>query len=277
MNARVAESLAMENRLRRALEEGRLALHYQPKIDVRTGAIAGLEALIRWTDPELGAVPPSKFVGLLEETGMILAAGRWALRQAAADIRHWQSLGIAVPRIAVNVSAIQLRQKDFVDSVLEAISPGGETRGGGAPLIDLEITESVLMDDIEESTRKLQTLRRAGVEVSVDDFGTGYCSLSYLARLPVDTLKIDRSFVVRMRDAGYPRNIVAMIVSLAHTLGLKVIAEGVEDTEQLHLLKELGCDQIQGYYASAPVPAQQIEQFLRPDADNGLRRRIASA
>jgi len=273
MNARVAESLAMENRLRRALEEGRLALHYQPKIDVKSAGVAGLEALIRWTDPELGSVPPAKFVGLLEETGMILAAGRWALRQAAADSRHWQSLGLEVPRIAVNVSAIQLRQKDFVDSVLEAISEFGGTR----PLLDLEITESVLVDDIEESTRKLQTLRRAGIEVSVDDFGTGYCSLSYLARLPVDILKIDRSFVVRMRDAGYPRNIVAMIVSLAHTLGLKVIAEGVEDTEQVHLLKELGCDQIQGYYVSAPVPAAQVQELLRPEADIKLRRRIAAA
>ena len=273
MNARVAESLDMENRLRRALEEGRLGLHYQPKIDVKTGAIAGLEALIRWTDPELGSVPPSRFVGLLEETGMILAAGRWALRQAAADIRHWQSLGMEVPRIAVNVSAIQLRQQDFVDSVLEALREMDE----GKPLLDLEITESVLVDDIEASTRKLQTLRRAGVEVSVDDFGTGYCSLSYLARLPVDTLKIDRSFVVRMRDAGYPRNIVAMIVSLAHTLGLKVIAEGVEDDAQVHLLKELGCDQIQGYYISVPVPAQQIESLLRPGAEHQLRRRIAAA
>ena len=240
---------------------------------MKTGAVAGLEALIRWTDPELGSVPPSRFVGLLEETGMILAAGRWALRQAAADIRHWQALGIVVPRIAVNVSAIQLRQQDFVDSVLEAIAEMGEAQ----PLLDLEITESVLVDDIEASTRKLQTLRRAGVEVSVDDFGTGYCSLSYLARLPVDTLKIDRSFVVRMRDAGYPRNIVAMIVSLAHTLGLKVIAEGVEDTEQVHLLKGLGCDQIQGYYVSAPVPAPQIEELLRSDASKSLRLRIAAA
>ena len=159
MNARVAESLDMENRLRRALEEGRLGLHYQPKIDVKTGAIAGLEALIRWTDPELGSVPPSRFVGLMEETGMILAAGRWALRQAAADIRHWQSLGMEVPRIAVNVSAIQLRQHDFVDSVLEALREMDE----GRPLLDLEITESVLVDDIEASTRKLQTLRRAGI------------------------------------------------------------------------------------------------------------------
>ncbi|HET7669430.1 MAG TPA: EAL domain-containing protein, partial [Burkholderiales bacterium] len=274
MNARVAESLAMENRLRRALEEGRLGLHYQPKIDIKTGAVAGLEALIRWHDPELGAVPPAKFVGLLEETGMILAAGRWALRQAVQDIRHWQSLGINVPRVAVNVSAIQLRQRDFVDSVLEAIAGRGESEG--EPLIDVEITESVLVDDIEESTRKLQTLRRAGIEVSVDDFGTGYCSLSYLARLPVDTLKIDRSFVVRMGEAGYPRNIVAMIVSLAHTLGLKVIAEGVEDDGQVRLLRELGCDQIQGYYVSRPLPAADIEELLGPEAERGLRGRIAA-
>lgn len=271
MNARVAESLAMENRLRRALEDGQLSLHYQPKIDVKSGAIAGLEALIRWTDPELGSVPPAKFVTLMEETGMILAAGRWALRRAARDIRHWRSLGIAVPRVSVNVSAIQLRQKDFVESVLQALGPGER------PLLDLEITESVLVEDIEESTRKLQTLRRSGIEISVDDFGTGYCSLSYLARLPVDTLKIDRSFVVRMRDAGYPRNIVAMIVSLAHALGLKVIAEGVEEDAQVHLLKELGCDQIQGFYASRPVPADAVEGLLRVGTDSGLQQRIAAA
>jgi len=259
MNARVAESLALEHRLRHAIQDGRLALHYQPKLDVRTGELAGLEALIRWQDPELGAVPPAKFVSVMEETGMILVAGRWALGRAVEDILRWQAMGLAVPRTSVNVSAIQLRQKDFVDSVLEAISGFGRAR----PLLDVEITESVLVDDIEETTRKLQTLRRAGVEISVDDFGTGYCSLSYLARLPVDVLKIDRSFVVRMRDAGYPRNIVAMIVSLAHTLGLKVIAEGVEDNEQVRLLKDLGCDQIQGYLVSRPVPPQEVEALLR--------------
>jgi len=178
-----------------------------------------------------------------------------------------------VPRISVNVSAIQLRQKDFVDSVLQAIAGLGR----GRPLLDLEITESVLVDDIEESTRKLQTLRRAGVEVSVDDFGTGYCSLGYLARLPVDTLKIDRSFVVRMGEAGTPRNIVAMIVSLAHTLGLKVIAEGVEHDAQVRLLRSLGCDQIQGFYVSQPVPADKVESLLGPGAQDSLQRRMAAA
>jgi diguanylate cyclase (GGDEF)-like protein len=273
MNARVAESLDMENRLRRALADGTLALHYQPKIDVGTGAVAGLEALIRWNDPELGSVPPSRFVSLLEETGMILAAGRWALRKAVEDIRRWQGLGLQVPRMSVNVSALQLRQKDFVDSVLDAISEFE----GVAPLIDIEITESVLVDDIDESTRKLQALRRAGVEVSVDDFGTGFCSLSYLARLPVDTLKIDRSFVVRMRDAGYPRNIVAMIVSLAHTLGLKVVAEGVEEDEQVRLLRELGCDQIQGYYVSRPVPAEGVDAMLAVEMRKSMQQRLNAA
>jgi diguanylate cyclase (GGDEF)-like protein len=258
MNNRVAETLALENRLRLALDDGRLTLHYQPKIDMRTSELTGLEALIRWDDPELGFVPPSRFVALMEETGMILAAGRWALGRAVEDIRRWQALGLVVPRTAVNVSALQLRQGDFVDSVLQAIS------GFGAhPILDLEITESVLLDDIDDSTKKLQILRRAGVEVSVDDFGTGYSSLNYLARLPVDTLKIDRSFVIRLRDAGYPRNIVAMIVSLAHTLGLKVIAEGVEESEQMHLLRELGCDQIQGFLISRPLPANEIDSLLR--------------
>lgn len=262
MNARLGNSLALENRLRLALEGGRLTLHYQPKIDMRTSELAGLEALIRWNDPELGFVPPARFVALLEETGMILAAGRWALGKAVEDIRHWQALGLIVPRTAVNVSALQLKQVDFVDSVLDAIAGFGKS-----PLLDLEITESVLLDDIDESTRKLQILRHAGVEVSVDDFGTGYSSLNYLARLPVDTLKIDRSFVMRMREAGYPRNIVAMIVSLAHTLGLKVIAEGVEEDEQMTLLRELGCDQIQGYLFSRPLPANEIEPLLRAAND----------
>jgi diguanylate cyclase (GGDEF)-like protein len=260
MNAKVAESLALEHRLRRALEDGRLALHYQPKVDVNTGALAGLEALIRWHDPELGVVPPSRFVSLMEETGMILAAGRWAILKAVADIRHWQRLGLRVPRVAVNVSALQLRQDDFTDSVLQAVAAFGNQ----VPLLDLEITESVLAD--EDCTRKLQILRHTGIEVAVDDFGTGYCSLSYLARLPVDTLKIDRSFVVRMREAGYPRNIVAMIVSLAHTLGLKVVAEGVEEDEQMRMLRDLGCDQIQGYLVSWPLPAAQVESLLRDQA-----------
>ena len=257
MNERVAESLALESRLRHAIEFGELSLHYQPKFDMRTSKVAGLESFIRWNDKELGQVLPSRFVALMEETGMILAAGRWALEKALEDMRHWRSLGLSVPRTSVNVSALQLKQTDFVDSVLDAMRAYG-----GSPLLDLEITESVLVEDIEECTRKLQILRRAGVQVSVDDFGTGYSSLNYLARLPVDTLKIDRSFVISLRDTGYPRNIVAMIVSLAHTLGLKVIAEGVEEDGQRELLRELGCDQIQGFLTGRPMSADKIEPLL---------------
>jgi EAL domain-containing protein (putative c-di-GMP-specific phosphodiesterase class I) len=188
------------------------------------------------------------------------------------DIHRWQALGLNVPRTSVNVSAVAAAGRRISST---RCSTRSRSSKAPRPLLDLEITESVLLDDIDESTRKLQALRRAGVEVSVDDFGTGFCSLSYLARLPVDTLKIDRSFVVRMRDAGYPRNIVAMIVSLAHTLGLRVVAEGVEDDEQVRLLRELGCDQIQGFYVSHPVPADQIVGLLRGLEQQRNRRRLA--
>jgi diguanylate cyclase (GGDEF)-like protein len=258
MNARVAETLALENRLRHALDEDRLILHYQPKVDIRTREVAGLEALMRWDDPEQGLVPPGKFAPLMEETGIILPAGRWALGRAVADTQIWKARGRVVPRVAVNVSPIQLRQKDFVDSVLEVLKGFGPD----APLLDLEITESVLVEDIDESTGKLQALRRAGIRVSVDDFGTGYSSLNYLARLPIDQLKIDQSFIAAMRDSEYSRNIVRMIISLAHMLRVSCIAEGVEDETQVRLLRDLGCDQIQGYLVSRPVPASEVDALL---------------
>jgi diguanylate cyclase (GGDEF)-like protein len=260
MNARIAETLALENRLRHALDEDQFVLHYQPKVDIRTREVAGLEALLRWDDPEQGLILPGRFAPLMEETGIILPAGRWALGRAVADSRAWKARGLVVPRVAVNVSAIQLRQRDFVDSVLEALRGRGED---APPLLDLEITESVLVEDIEESTRKLQALRRAGLRISVDDFGTGYSSLNYLARLPIDQLKIDRSFISAMRDSEYSRNIVRMIVSLAHMLRVSVIAEGVEDEAQVRLLRDLGCDQIQGFLVSRPVPADEVEALLR--------------
>ncbi len=258
MNARVAESLALEHRLRRAIEDGRLALHYQPKVDVRTGELAGLEALIRWQDPELGAVPPAKFVSLMEETGMILVAGRWALQRAVEDIRRWQALGAEVPRTSVNVSAIQLRQKDFVDSVLQAIAGFGREK----PLLDVEITESVLVDDIEETTRKLQTLRRAGVEISVDDFGTGYCSLSYLARLPVDVLKIDRSFVEGVTRGGSDAALARAVIALSDMLSVSTVAEGVARPQQQEQLRALGCALGQGYLFAQPLAAAEMDAVL---------------
>jgi diguanylate cyclase (GGDEF)-like protein len=259
MNARAAESLTLENKLRRALELGQFVLHYQPKVDVRTRALTGLEALIRWQDPELGLVPPAQFIPLMEETGLILDVGQWALRQAVADHRHWTALGLHPPRIAVNASSIQLRQKNFTDTVIDAVSGFGSAEVA----LDIEITESVMMENLADMTKVLQIIRGLGVHIAMDDFGTGYSSLSYIAKLPINELKIDRSFVIEMAGSEYSRNIVTMVIQLAHTLGLKVVAEGVDEEEQVRILDRLGCDQMQGYLISKPLPPAGIELLLR--------------
>jgi diguanylate cyclase len=258
MTARIAENLALENKLRRALEHEEFVLHYQPKVDLKTGTIVGLEALIRWKSPELGLVPPIKFIPLLEETGLILEVGAWALRRASLDHKAWFQAGLKPPRVAVNVSAIQLRQRDFVSTVEQAVMEGL------APVaIDLEITESLVMQDIQASIAKLGEARGLGLGVAIDDFGTGYSSLAYLARLPVETLKIDRTFVKSMCEDVTTRTLVETIVSLAHALRLKVVAEGVETEEQAALLRELHCDQMQGYLFSRPLPAEDLVALLR--------------
>jgi diguanylate cyclase (GGDEF)-like protein/PAS domain S-box-containing protein len=259
MNARAAESLTLENKLRRALELGQFVLHYQPKVDVRTRALTGLEALIRWQDPELGLVPPAQFIPLMEETGLILEVGQWALRQAVTDHRNWTARGLRPPRIAVNASSIQLRQKNFIDTVIDAVSGFG----GADVALDIEITESVMMENLGDMTKVLQVISGLGVHIAMDDFGTGYSSLSYIAKLPINELKIDRSFVIEMASSEYSRNIVTMIIQLAHTLHFKVVAEGVDAEEQLRILEQLGCDQMQGYLISKPLPPAEIEQLLR--------------
>lgn len=259
MNARAAESLTLENKLRRALALGQFVLHYQPKVDVRTRALTGLEALIRWQDPELGLVPPAEFIPLMEETGLIFDVGQWALRQAVTDHCGWTARGLRPPRIAVNASPIQLRQKNFTDTVIDAISGFGDDDVA----LDLEITESVMMENLGDMTKALQIIRSLGVHIAMDDFGTGYSSLSYIAKLPINELKIDRSFVIEMAGSEYSRNIVTMIIQLAHTLHLKVIAEGVDQEEQVRILDQLGCDQMQGYLISKPLPPAEIEQLLR--------------
>jgi diguanylate cyclase (GGDEF)-like protein len=259
MNATVAEILLLENKMRHALDKEQFVLHYQPKIELANGKISSLEALIRWEDPETGLVPPARFIPLLEETGMILEAGRWALHKAMKDSRYWQAEGIPPLRVAVNVSAIQLRQKEFVDVVRDVIKglPTG-THG-----LDLEITESLIMEDIEGVIGKLRALRDLGVNIAIDDFGTGYSSLRYLAKLPVNSLKIDRSFISTMVDETDSMNIVSTIISLAHSFKLKVTAEGVDSEEQLQLLKLLKCDEIQGFLISKPLPLQGLTDLLR--------------
>jgi PAS domain S-box-containing protein/diguanylate cyclase (GGDEF)-like protein len=257
MTARVAENLALENKLRQALEKREFVLHYQPKVDLETRRIVGVEGLIRWNNPERGLVPPGQFIPLLEETGMILQVGAWALERAVLDHGHWLRQGVPAPRIAVNVSAIQLRQRDFVDVVKEAIA-----RGANPTAIDLEITESLLMEDVADNIRKLKALRDLGIKLSIDDFGTGYSSLGYLAKLPVHTLKIDRSFIITMLNDPDTMTLVSTIISLAHSLRLTVVAEGVEQEDQAKLLRLLRCDQIQGYLISRPVPMEDLTPLL---------------
>jgi PAS domain S-box-containing protein/diguanylate cyclase (GGDEF)-like protein len=264
LTERSAETLSLETKLRRALERKEFVLHYQPKVDAPSSALVGLEALIRWQSPELGLVPPGKFIGLMEETGMILEAGYWALAQAAADHARWVAMGLAAPRVAVNVSSVQLRKDDFVESVRRAI--GGDAMSTG---IDLEITESLMMEDVQGNIDKLRAIRNLGMSVAIDDFGTGYSSLGYLSRLPVQALKIDRSFIITMLKEPDTMTLVRTIVSLAHSLKLTVVAEGVDDEEQAKALRTMKCDQIQGYLTGRPVPFDEITALLKSAAARG--------
>jgi diguanylate cyclase (GGDEF)-like protein len=249
-----SRSLALEARLTGALDREEFLLHYQPKVDIESGRIAGLEALLRWQDSEDGMVPPSVFVPLLERSGAIVDVGEWVLLQAARDIRGWLASGIASIRVAVNVSPLQLRRRDFVDRVLDSIKPAIDRPSG----VDLEITESMLMQDLELSIGKLSQLKEAGIGIAIDDFGTGYSSLRLLARLPVDTLKVDRSFVQSIADTPNMLTLVSTIVSLARAFNMKTVAEGVETAEQLQTLRLIKCDQAQGFLLGRPTPAADV-------------------
>ena len=258
MNARVAEQLKLENELRNAIVHEEFVLHYQPRFDLASGQIVGMEALIRWMHPERGMVSPGEFIPLLEETGMILDVGRWALRRAALEHAAWCASGRLPPRIAVNVSPAQLRRRDFVDNVKDALAPVDRA----AERVDIEITESMLMEDIEGSIDKLKAMQLRGLHIALDDFGTGYSSLSYLARLPINSLKIDRSFIMQMSKGPEQMAIVSAVISLARALNLKVVAEGVETEEQANLLRLLNCDEAQGYLFGRPVPPAEIERLI---------------
>ena len=252
MTARVAERLSLESRLRDALDNNEFVLHYQPKVNLFSGQLTSAEALIRWNDPKTGLVPPMQFIPILEETGLIHEVGRWALRKAIEDHLHWRDAGLPSMRIAVNLSPLQLRSRDFVAEVEQALGVDPHAAAG----LELEITESLIMEDVKRSTEVLLAIRAMGVSIAIDDFGTGFSSLSYLSKLPVDTLKIDRSFVNDMSEGPDGLTLVSTIISLAHSLKLKVVAEGVETEEQSRLLRLLKCDEMQGYFFSRPVPAE---------------------
>ncbi|MEO7774923.1 MAG: GGDEF domain-containing protein, partial [Steroidobacteraceae bacterium] len=258
MNAHAADVLALENKLRRAIEEEQFVLHYQPKVSVLDRSITGVEALIRWEDPDTGLVPPARFIPILEETGMIFEVGRWAMQQAIRDYKSWITRGLFAPRIAVNISPLQLRHRDFLVDIRRTLHEHAEAVVG----LDFEITESMIMDDLDHNIEILEQIRDFGINVAIDDFGTGYSSLSYLAKLPVSTLKIDRSFVVAMTQTPQGFAIVSTIIALAHALNLRVVAEGVETEEQAKFLRVLNCDELQGYLISKPVPVDRLERLL---------------
>jgi diguanylate cyclase (GGDEF)-like protein len=255
MTETVALSLGIENRLRRALEREEFVLHYQPKVSIASGKLTGAEALIRWNDPVSGLTLPGRFIPILEEIGLIHDVGRWALRKAIEDYQRWRRHGLPAVRIAVNVSPLQLRNQNFVAEIQQAISVAADAAAG----LQLEITESVIMQDVNHSIGSLLAIRALGVTIAIDDFGTGFSSLNYLAKLPVDTLKIDRSFVEMVSATG-GLTLVSVIINLAHALKLNTVAEGVETEEQLRELRSLGCDEMQGYLFGRPVPVEIFEQ-----------------
>jgi EAL domain-containing protein (putative c-di-GMP-specific phosphodiesterase class I) len=262
--------LAVEHKLRTALERQQFELHYQPKVNIKSRRIEGVEALIRWRDPAWGLVAPGAFLPLLESSGLIVEVGKWVLEQAAKDCQHWQRLGLPAGRVAVNISPVQLRRADFAEHFLRVTTPWAN----GACGLDIEITEGALLDDCAAEVKRLKRLRTDGVRIAIDDFGTGYSSLSRLSELPIDTLKIDRSFINRLPDDGLGKTLVTTIVSLAHAFGMSVVAEGVETEEQLGALWEMGCDQAQGFILSKPVARYGFTELL--EKGKGRLRSLAA-
>jgi diguanylate cyclase (GGDEF)-like protein len=259
MNKCAFERFQVENKLRKALDHNEFMLFYQPQIDIQNGKIIGVEALIRWLQPDLVLTRPSEFIPLAEQTGLIIPMGEWVLRVACEQNRAWQKIGIAPMLMTVNVSSIQFSQNNFVETVSQILS---ET-GLDPHYLQLELTESAIMQNSQDTIYKLQALQAMGVQTSIDDFGTGYSSLKYLKHFPLHTLKIDTSFVRDLITSTTDQSIVKAIITLAHNFNLKVIAEGVESRKQLDYLQEAGCEAIQGYYICPPLNSIALAQFTK--------------
>jgi EAL domain-containing protein (putative c-di-GMP-specific phosphodiesterase class I) len=261
MNVNAVERQTIEEDLRHALGNHEFALHYQPKVNLKTGAIVGVEALIRWAHPTRGPLLPGKFIPVAEETGLILSIGAWVLREACLQAKSWKDAGLSPGTMAVNVSTVQFRDKGFLSDLISILRKTGlDPRS-----LELEVTESVLMRNTEASVSILRAVRDIGIRVAVDDFGTGYSSLSYLRRFPLDSLKIDQSFLRKIHVAPDDSIIVSAIIGMGRNIGLRVIAEGVETAEELAFLKANDCDEAQGYYFSRPVPAAEFVKLLACD------------
>lgn len=257
MNSEAVEQLQLRSGLRRALVQNELVLHYQPQLDIASGALLGAEALIRWQHPELGMVPPGRFIPIAEDSGLIVPIGAWVLREACRQAASWRRAGMRDLVVAVNLSAIQFKRGDIEQSVIAALQESDLP----ASLLELELTESILIHDTEKTLAAVQRLKRLGVKLSIDDFGTGYSSLSYLKRFQVDKIKIDQSFTRNLASDGENEAIVRAVVQMADSLGLTTIAEGVEDESTLIRLSEIGCDEAQGYFFARPMPIEDFNAF----------------
>jgi diguanylate cyclase len=267
------ERLLLENDLRRAIARGEFELHYQPKVDVETGRVVGMEALLRWRHATRGLVAPAEFIPIAEDCGAIVEIGEWVLGEACRQNVRWQRAGAPQLRVAVNISGVQFRQPDLLDTIAQALAASGLH----PECLEIEITESVIMQDPSQMIVVLERLSKMGVHVSIDDFGTGYSSLSYLKRFPLDKLKIDRSFIRDISSDTEDAAITRAIIGLAHNLRLKVVAEGVETREQLEFLRTLGCDEYQGYYKSKPVPAAEFQRLILGSNETTTRAAFAFA
>jgi EAL domain-containing protein (putative c-di-GMP-specific phosphodiesterase class I)/CheY-like chemotaxis protein len=259
MNASSIERLSLETSLRHAVDNGELLLHYQPQVNLHSGEIIGAEALIRWQHSEIGLISPTKFIPLAEETGLIFPIGEWVMRTTCAQIKAWQNAGVVTPPVAVNLSAHQFRQRHLVKMATGVLLDSGID----GRYLELEMTESAVMEDVDRVIKVLRELKDVGMAISIDDFGTGYSSLSYLKQFAIDKLKVDQSFVREITRDPSDAAIVVAIITMAHSLGLNVIAEGVETQGQLEYLRSHGCDEMQGYFFSRPVPVGDFEQMLR--------------
>ncbi|HHW78496.1 MAG TPA: EAL domain-containing protein [Xanthomonadaceae bacterium] len=264
MNEGALKRLTLESRLRRAIDQNELSLHYQPQLDLLTGEVCGMEALLRWESTELGQVPPMEFIPIAEESGLIIPIGEWVLRTACRQVRAWRDAGLALSRMAVNVSALQFVQAGFPGLVARTL----EAIGLESCRLELEVTETALIKDSENAIDTLRKLKALGVKLAVDDFGTGYSSLSRLKDFPLDRLKIDRSFIRALPSSPGDKAIATAVIAMANSMNLKVIAEGVENDGQIDFLRDRNCDEIQGYLVSRPLPVDQAEDFLRKTVVN---------
>jgi EAL domain-containing protein (putative c-di-GMP-specific phosphodiesterase class I) len=271
MNARSGEQLRVEGHLHRAVERNELFLEFQPLVDMRSGRISGFEALLRWRHPELGLVRPDRFIPMAEHAGLMDDIGDWVLLNASQQLKVWHDAGYEKLMMAINFSAVQLRRSDLAERVISVVESVGVKPGS----LTAEITESALVQNLEKAASIVDGLSNAGLRVALDDFGTGYSSLSYLKRFPIDVVKIDRSFIRDFPSHTHDTAIVSAVIAMAHSLGLQVVAEGVENDRQLQVLQNLQCDEIQGYLFSKPVSREQASALLASPAD--IRRLVRAA